>query len=375
MVRTDQAYINQYLVYDEVFEACDACEKACVEADYFLRKEARKSYLDTYFSEALNFGAKKSTSKTEDNVFAKIGKAIVNLIEKIKNAIKHITDSILGTQRRTEKANKDLQKILAENPEMKKTIMKGLKQEWFTVYDVAGYKNDIMGLIKMVDQAKIDNQSAMDKFKEATAKFVKGTVAAGAGAGGIAAIMKAVTEANKQRASLRDMLTDINKVCEAKKAEAEKNNEKAKAITPIIRIISSTVTVLTGADRKYLESIDGMTNVMNVSNRAQDDRKKGAAAALNKYYASVVSYVDTAAGVISKNAQEYRDAKAACDTAYKDMENAYSDFINLDRRRFAEFEGKVDEFASVTGTKAIEQKKILIDMGRFPDAKTSNSKK
>ena len=87
MVRTDQAYINQYLVYDEVFEACDACEKACVEADYFLRKEARKSYLDTYFSEALNFGAKKSPAKAEDNIFAKIGKAIVNLIEKIKNAI------------------------------------------------------------------------------------------------------------------------------------------------------------------------------------------------------------------------------------------------------------------------------------------------
>ena len=130
MVRTDQAYINQYLVYDEVFEACEACEKACVEADYFLRKEARKSYLDTYFSEALNFGAKKAApAKEESNIFAKIGKAIVTLIEKIKAAIKHITESILGTQRRTEKANKDLQKILSENPEMKKTIMKGLKKE------------------------------------------------------------------------------------------------------------------------------------------------------------------------------------------------------------------------------------------------------
>lgn len=372
MVRTDQAYINQYLVYDEVFEACEACEKACVEADYFLRKEARKSYLDTYFSEAMNFG-KKDTKKEESNVFAKIGKAIVTLIEKIKAAIKHITDSILGTQRRTEKANKDLQKILAENPEMKKTIMKGLKQEWFTVYDVAGYKNDIIGLIKMVDQAKIDNQSAMDRFKEATAKFVKGSVAAGAAAGGVAGIMKAVTEANKQRTSLRDMLSDINKVCEAKKAEAEKNGEKAKTFTPILRILNSTVTVLTGADKKYLDSINGMTNVMNVSNDAQNGRKKGAAAALNKYYASVTSMVNIAASVTSSHDQKLVDAKSVCLSNYQDLENAYGDFIVTNRGRYDTFEKHVNDFADLA-TKPAGKKDILIDEGKFPKAKEKSDK-
>lgn len=262
MVRTDQAYINQYLVYDEVFEACEACEKACVEADYFLRKEARKSYLDTYFSEALNVGAKKN-DKTEDNIFAKIGKAIVTLIEKIKKGIKHITDAILGSERRNAKTNSAVQKIIAENPELKKDIIKGVRNEWFTSYDVAGYKNDIIGLINMIDQAKIDNATAMDKFKMSTEKFRKGTVKVIAGAGAATALFKFVTELNNQRKALRDMATDVQKLCEKKKEEAEKKGKDAGVISNVLRIITSTIQVLFGID-KQLED-----NTRNIENHVE----------------------------------------------------------------------------------------------------------
>lgn len=266
MVRTDQAYINQYLVYDEVFEACEACEKACVEADYFLRKEARKSYLDTYFSEALNFGAKKSTSKTEDNVFAKIGKAIVNLIEKIKNAIKHIKDSIFGTQKKTEAANKALQKIFAENPEMKKTIMKGLKKEWFTIYDVAAYKNDIMGLIKMVDQAKIDNQTAMDKFQDMTDKVKKGIVTGAAITGGLS-ILKGITEINKSRTSLQSTMEAMQHMAEAIKDDTTNKGKDPHSISTKARILGGAVKVLIGLDKNY------ETNAEKAAKAAEEQAK------------------------------------------------------------------------------------------------------
>lgn len=266
MVRTDQAYINQYLVYDEVFEACEACEKACVEADYFLRKEARKSYLDTYFSEALNFGAKKSTSKTEDNVFAKIGKAIVNLIEKIKNAIKHIKDSIFGTQKKTEAANKALQKIFAENPEMKKTIMKGIKKEWFTIYDVAAYKNDIMGLIKMVDQAKIDNQTAMDKFQDMTDKVKKGIVTGAAITGGLS-ILKGITEINKSRTSLQSTMEAMQHMAEAIKDDTTNKGKDPHSISTKARILGGAVKVLIGLDKNY------ETNAEKAAKAAEEQAK------------------------------------------------------------------------------------------------------
>lgn len=266
MVRTDQAYINQYLVYDEVFEACDACEKACVEADYFLRKEARKNYLDTYFSEALNFGAKKSSAKTEDNIFAKIGKAIVTLIEKIKNAIKHIKDSIFGTQKKTEAANKALQKIFAENPEMKKTIMKGLKKEWFTIYDVAAYKNDIMGLIKMVDQAKIDNQTAMDKFQDMTDKVKKGIVTGAAITGGLS-ILKGITEINKSRTSLQSTMEAMQHMAEAIKDDTTNKGKDPNSISTKARILGGAVKVLVGLDKNY------ETNAERAAKAAEDQAK------------------------------------------------------------------------------------------------------
>lgn len=369
MVRTDQAYINQYLVYDEVFEACEACEKACVEADYFLRKEARKSYLDTYFSEALNFGAKKAApAKEESNIFAKIGKAIVTLIEKIKAAIKHITDSILGTQRRTEKANKDLQKILAENPEMKKTIMKGLKKDWFTVYDVASYKNDVVGLIKMVDQAKIDNATAMDKLKEAGEKFKKGAIAAGAIGVGIGSTLKVVTEINKQRKALGEMITDFQKLCEQKKDEAEKQGKPSNIITTSIRILTSAVQVALGIDKTCENNAKGAAEVAEqaankkktLSQETRDSIKDTADKAVNSYYGFVDRLIQKALKVSSDTDFEYDEIKTKCKAAYNRIKDHYADYVDgLDNNKFDKF---------ITGADALARKKGRIYDKEITDA-------
>lgn len=376
MVRTDQAYINQYLVYDEVFEACEACEKACVEADYFLRKEARKSYLDTYFSEALNFGAKKAApAKEESNIFAKIGKAIVTLIEKIKAAIKHITESILGTQRRTEKANKDLQKILAENPEMKKTIMKGLKKEWFTVYDVASYKNDVVGLIKMVDQAKIDNATAMDKLKEAGEKFKKGAIASGAIGFGIGSALKVVTEINKQRKALGEMITDFQKLCEQKKEEAEKQGKPSNIITTSVRILTSAVQVALGIDRTCENNAKNASEAVEQaaspkkktqSQEVHDQIKDDADKAVNSYYGFVERFVRKALNVSSDKDPGYTNVRGLCSDSYNRIKAHYADYVDgLDDGKFNSFKTEVDNIANHHGNiKDIEIKDAIND-GKF----------
>lgn len=376
MVRTDQAYINQYLVYDEVFEACEACEKACVEADYFLRKEARKSYLDTYFSEALNFGAKKAApAKEESNIFAKIGKAIVTLIEKIKAAIKHITESILGTQRRTEKANKDLQKILAENQEMKKTIMKGLKKDWFTVYDVASYKNDVVGLIKMVDQAKIDNATAMDKLKEAGEKFKKGAIAAGSIGVGIGATLKVVTEINKQRKALGEMITDFQKLCEQKKEEAEKQGKPSNIITTSVRILTSAVQVALGIDKTCENNAKNVSEVVEQaanpkkttqSQEVHDQIKDDADKAVNSYYGFVERFVRKALNASSDKDPGYTNVRQLCVDSYNRIKAHYADYVDgLDDGKFNSFKTEVDNIANHHGNiKDIEIKDAIND-GKF----------
>lgn len=429
MVRTDQAYINQYLVYDEVFEACEACEKACVEADYFMRKEARKSYLDTYFSEALNFGAKKSTSKTEDNVFAKIGKAIVNLIEKIKNAIKHIKDSIFGTQKKTEAANKALQKIFAENPEMKKTIMKGIKKEWFTIYDVAAYKNDIMGLIKMVDQAKIDNQTAMDKFQDMTDKVKKGIVTGAAITGGLS-ILKGITEINKSRTSLQSTMEAMQHMAEAIKDDTTNKGKDPHSISTIARILGGAVKVLIGLDRNYETNAEKAARLaeeqdkaedrrrndesyqwkvdahnrevarnaaddaarqeeakkkeeearkkaetdayqasVNATNAGQTEARNAAQRAINHYNDTVKKLVDYAASTNCSGSTEprYSGIKDSLKNTYERIYKNYGKYANgLDQNKFNTFLGRVDkELADLSGTVPRHKKEDLIAFGRF----------
>lgn len=336
MVRTDQAYINQYLVYDEVFEACEACEKACVEADYFLRKEARKNYLDTYFSEALNFGAKKTPAKTEDNVFAKIGKAIVNLIEKIKNAIKHIKDSIFGTQKKTEAANKALQKIFAENPEMKKTIMKGLKKEWFTIYDVAAYKNDIMGLIKMVDQAKIDNQTAMDKFQDMTDKVKKGVVTGAAITGGLS-ILKGITEINKSRTSLQSTMEAMQHMAEAIKDDATNKGKDPHSISTIARILGGAVKVLIGLDRNYETNAERAVKATEQQNAEQEEADKAETQRRNNetYQWRVEDHKRQAARNAAEDAERQEEARKKEEEARKQAEiDAYNQSVDATNSAF-----------------------------------------
>ena len=343
MVRTDQAYINQYLVYDEAFEACEACEKACVEADYFLRKEARKSYLDTYFSEALNFGAKKAPVKTENNVFAKIGKAIVTLIEKIKAAIIHIKDSIFGTQKKTEAANKALQKIFAENPEMKKTIMKGLKKEWFTIYDVAAYKNDVVGLIKMVDQAKIDNQTAMDKFQEITDKVKKGIITGGAITGGLG-ILKGITEINKSRTSLQDTMEAMQHMAEAIKDDTTNKGKDPNSVSTKARILGGAVKVLMGLDKNYETNAEKAAKLAEEQAKAEADvkaKQKEDDDAENKrrndesYQWKVDAHNRELARNAAEDAARQEDAKKKEEEAKKKAEtDAYNASVDTTNRSF-----------------------------------------
>lgn len=362
MVRTDQAYINEYLVYDEVFEACEACERACVEADYFMMKQARRDYLDAYFSEALNFG--KKPQQEETNIFAKLGKAIVTLLNKIRDFIRKITDAILGTQRRTAKANSAIQKIIADNPELKNKILKGVKKEWFTIYDVAAYKNDVIGLINMMDQAKIDNATAMDKFKEATAKLGKGTMTALAGTGGVLGAIKCIGEITKSRDAISKTSKSLENMTKVVQSEVEKaakekgqdpNGFRAKATTKV-RILSGAIQVLIGYDKKYNDAVKNLETVVDKASQTNTDNqsqiKKDAGEAFTNYLNSVDKLVDVAAQANSSKDSTYTAARQDCRDAYQRITKHYKDNMeHIDNHRFVEFLTSVGKLADQHDTR------------------------
>lgn len=351
MVKTDQSYINQYLKYDLVFEACDECERACIEADYLLRKSQRDAYLNSFFEASL-FGKKKDpvvkkADAAEDNFFAKIGKAISDLIKRITDFIKDIGAAITGKQRDIDADTKAVNKIIAENPELKNTIVKGIKKEWFTKHDVAAYKNDIVGLINMLDQGKIDNETAMDKFNESTKKFVTGAKDAAVATLTISGAMKLASNINNFRTENRKLADDIRKMAEQTKDDATKGGKDPKSISTRVKILTNSLKVIVGLDRQQKQATDELTDqaadwknqakktdaaVNEVNAEADVKARQDAADAVKEYNSAASALLDAA--IKHADDKEYSDAKKDYSTKYLTIkDNLYNYVEGLDAMR------------------------------------------
>lgn len=348
MVKTDQSYINQYLKYDLVFEACDECERACIEADYLLRKSQRDAYLNSFFEASL-FGKKKDpvvkkADAAEDNFFAKIGKAISDLIKRITDFIKDIGAAITGKQRDIDADTKAVNKIIAENPELKNTIVKGIKKEWFTKHDVAAYKNDIVGLINMLDQGKIDNETAMDKFNDATKKFVNGAKDAAIATLTISGAMKLASNINNFRTENKKLADDLRKSAEEIKDATTKAGKNPKSISTQVKILTNALKVIVGIDQEQdtaAKELQNQANVLKnqakktdaavneVNSEADVKARQDAADAVKEYNSAASALLDAA--IKHADDKEYSAAKTDYSTKYLTIkDNLYNYVEGLD---------------------------------------------
>lgn len=356
MVKTDQSYINQYLKYDLVFEACDECERACIEADYLLRKSQRDAYLNSFFEASL-FGKKKDpvvkkADAAEDNFFAKIGKAISDLIKRITDFIKDIGAAITGKQRDIDADTKAVNKIIAENPELKNTIVKGIKKEWFTKHDVAAYKNDIVGLINMLDQGKIDNESAIEKFNDATKKFVNGAKNAAIASLTISGAMKLASNINNFRTENRKLADDLRKSAEQIRDGAEKSGKNPKSISTQIKILTNALKVIVGLDKKQSTLADDLANKAKNANAAASevnsvnkvDGKNDAVEAVDAYNKAASALLNAA--IEHADDKKYSDAKTDYSTKYltiKDNLYNYVEGLDVMRANYRNFMKQCDD--------------------------------
>ena len=364
MVRTDQSYINQYLKYDLVFEACDACERACIEADYLLRKSQRDAYLNSFFEASL-FGKKKDpvvkkADDAEDNFFAKIGKAISDLIKKITDFIKDIGAAITGKQRDIDADTKAVNKIIAENPELKNTIVKGIKKEWFTKHDVAAYKSDIVGLINMLDQGKIDNETAIDKFNESTKKFVTGAKDTAIAALTISGAMKLASNINNFRSENKKLADDIRSMAEKTRDDVTKAGKNPKSISTQVKILTNALKVIVGLDRQQDAAADELKNqaaklkkqtnetnaaVNAVNSEADVKARQDAADAVKEYNAAASALLDAA--IKHADDKEYSTARGDYIKKYRTITDNLYDYVDgLDKMQvnYSNFLSQCDDF-------------------------------
>ena len=172
-MKTCAAFIHEYDAYDDFEEACYEFDRELAVAEFELAKAYHAADMNIFFEgEEGDANAKKA--EASDSFLAKIGKMIQSLIESIGKLIESFTGKIanIGKTARTDKEK--IEAILAKRPELAKDINVGLEKGWYTERDVASFEKDTLGLLKLVEQGKMDHKTFSQRINDMFKKFNEG---------------------------------------------------------------------------------------------------------------------------------------------------------------------------------------------------------
>lgn len=169
-MKTSATYIHEYSILDDINETLSDAITDVTKASYEYESVRRDFELKSFF-EGTSLDVVMEAEKA--GIFERIGNAIIKIIKKISEAISKFTKKFFGKSEEIESDVDIVNQIAARNPELKSTICKGIKEEWFTYKDVAKYQKDIIGLTNMLEQQTIDHKTFRQKCSESLEKFNK----------------------------------------------------------------------------------------------------------------------------------------------------------------------------------------------------------
>ena len=131
---TMHEYIHEYDFYDEMTIAVDDARRECTMITYEFKKAVRRLE-NKYLTENVDVEAFKM--EAADNIFARIGRAVSNLIEKIKEFFVNIAKKIKGDSSECEAQLKEVEALIAKDPSLaRKKITEGIEAGTFSGKDV-----------------------------------------------------------------------------------------------------------------------------------------------------------------------------------------------------------------------------------------------
>lgn len=223
-MRTCYSYINEYELFDNVFESMEDTQRNIICSIYDFNSKKHQRELNAFYNESVVSELELFNEKEGDNLFAKIGNSILELVNKIKNFLNNIKEKLFGKEEQKE-VESDVQivnKIVSQNPQLRNQVCEGIKNEWFTYGDIAKYADDVIALTNMLEKNVIDHQTFKDKLKAKNEAFVKNgkaIIATGAVVGGLLAIVPKVLKHGKE---CTDSIAKLNK----KLSEVGENSQK-----------------------------------------------------------------------------------------------------------------------------------------------------
>lgn len=169
-MKTRHAYINEYSFIDAFCESFDESQNLLNDAFNDYNGVKRQADLRAFFENADIDVIMEAEKKS---LLTRIGEAITRLIEGVANFLRKIGEKFGGKHEEIMTDVEIVNKLVKENPSIKKQVCEGIEKEWFTYRDIAAYQKDVIGLINMLKQSKIEHSTFVDKMQRAADKFHK----------------------------------------------------------------------------------------------------------------------------------------------------------------------------------------------------------
>lgn len=241
---TMHEYIHEYDFYDEMTIAVDDARRECNMITYEFKKAVRRLE-NKYLTENVDVEAFKM--EAADNIFARIGRAVSNLIEKIKEFFVNIAKKIKGDSSECEAQLKEVEALIAKDPSLaRKKITEGIEAGTFSGKDVTELVKQIEAAQKLYEMNKLDEPTFANKVRKAIDKFdksLKPIAGIAASVGAIVILFPKITNAmSDSKKALGNLQQDLNKL---KKDVADKQTQEPHKFTAIFRALSEAVGLAT----------------------------------------------------------------------------------------------------------------------------------
>lgn len=164
-------YIHEYDFYDEMVCAIDDANREVVLALNMYKKAQRKC--DTMCITE-NVDTEAFMTEATDNVFARIGKAVMNLLEKIKKFFVDIADKIRGHDRVVQNEINEIQALMVKDPSIARArLTEGISNGTFKGRDISTLVNEVESAQKLYEMNKLDEDTFSNKVRKSFEKCDK----------------------------------------------------------------------------------------------------------------------------------------------------------------------------------------------------------
>lgn len=240
MVTTCKSYIEEYRLFDDVFDCLNEATREVEIAMGNFNMKMHQLQSKMFFEASSDQDYQAMMEAEGEGVLAKIGNAVMKLIQTVTGFIKKITDKITGNIKAGKSDEEKVNQLLAQHPELKNHVVEGIDKKWFTVSDVAKYEKDVLGLIQMLNKNVIDHQTFMDKFKDACKRFADSAAPILAATTTVIGFMKVIPDVHKNVSNSKKALCSFNDAAKKFKTDidsnySQKDVSKANAIMYAIK--------------------------------------------------------------------------------------------------------------------------------------------